>query len=215
MEQIGTQFDELSEKELPMAMTNATLTRNVLEIVKLLNYGMQITESEELAQIENQIEALAQKTERLVEQTSSDTHQLSDELKTKVDDLHSITRSILLKQVVVAQIQTDIDSAVGGFRCGLSSIGPEMNRISSFLSGDDPELNDAANRFIASASSMGTTFLTMFMHTDFAQAENEYREMRNRIAGINLAYTDYKTVQPEIDEFASLTAPYEMVKAGV
>ncbi|CAE6901343.1 methyl-accepting chemotaxis protein [Vibrio sp. B1FLJ16] len=214
MDQISGEFEELSHKELPMAMANAKLTRNVLEIVKLLNFAMQVSEAKELALVEEQIEQLALKTEELVKQTSGVSQQLSDELETKIDNLHGITRSILLKQAGVTQIQADINAAVGGFRYGLSSIGPEMNRISSFLSGDDPELNDAANRFIASASSMESTFLMMLTHTELEKAENEYREMRNRIAGINLAYSDFQMLQPEISEFSSLTAPYEMVKAG-
>ncbi|ANQ21593.1 chemotaxis protein [Vibrio natriegens] len=214
MGQIGEQFEDLSQKALPMAMANAKLTRNVLEIVKLLNHGMQVTEPKELPIIESQIEALAIQSEGLTEKTSGVAVSLSNELKTKIEILHNITRAILLKQKAVIQIQTDINSAVGGFRYGLSSIGPEMNRISSFLSADNPQSSDAANRFIASASSMESTFLMMLTHTDLEKAEKEYREMRNRIAGINLAYSDFQALHPEVSDYASLTAPYEMVKAG-
>ncbi|MBR9875359.1 MAG: methyl-accepting chemotaxis protein [Vibrionaceae bacterium] len=214
MGQIGEQFEELSQKALPMAMANAKLTRNVLEIVKLLNHGMQVTEPKELPIIESQIEALAIQSEGLTEKTSGVAVSLSNELKTKVEKLHNITQAILLKQKAVIQIQSDINSAVGGFRYGLSSIGPEINRISSFLSADNPQSSDAANRFIASASSMESTFLMMLTHTDLAKAEKEYREMRNRIAGINLAYSDFQALHPEVGDYASLTAPYEMVKAG-
>ncbi|MBT0343419.1 methyl-accepting chemotaxis protein, partial [Vibrio campbellii] len=93
-------------------------------------------------------------------------------------------------------------------------IGPEMHRISSFLSEDNPESSDAANRFIASASSMESTFLLMMTHTELEKAEQEYREMRNRIAGINLAFDDFKEWHPEVNEFTSLVAPYDMVQAG-
>ncbi|MCG6466548.1 methyl-accepting chemotaxis protein [Vibrio parahaemolyticus] len=214
MGQVGEQFEDLSQKALPIAMANATLTRNVLEMVKLLNYGMQVTEAKELPLVEAQIEALAKQTEGLIGKTSEVAPQLSNELKDKVETLHQITNSILLKQSAVIQMQGRIDDSVGGFRYGLSSIGPEMNRISSFLSLDDPESSDAANRFIASASSMESTFLVMMMHTDLPKAEKEYREMRNRIAGINLAYEDFKALHPEVSDYASLTAPYEMVKSG-
>ncbi|WP_104046774.1 methyl-accepting chemotaxis protein [Vibrio jasicida] len=214
MEQVGEQFEELSQKALPMAMANATLTRNVLEQVKLLNYGMQISDPDELPLITAQIDALAQQTEGLIKQTSGVAEHLSNMLQVNVQELHQVTNSILSKQSAVIQMQSDINSAVGGFRYGLSSIGPEMNRISSFLSNDNPESSDAANRFIASASSMESTFLVMMMQTELEKAEQEYREMRNRIAGINLAYDDFKEWHPEVTEFASLTAPYEMVQAG-
>ncbi|WP_104035308.1 methyl-accepting chemotaxis protein [Vibrio jasicida] len=214
MEQVGEQFEELSQKALPMAMANATLTRNVLEQVKLLNYGMQISDPDELPLIIAKIDALAQQTEGLIEQTSGVAEHLSNMLQVNVQELHQVTNSILSKQSAVIQMQSDINSAVGGFRYGLSSIGPEMNRISSFLSNDNPESSDAANRFIASASSMESTFLVMMMQTELEKAEQEYREMRNRIAGINLAYDDFKEWHPEVTEFANLTAPYEMVQAG-
>ncbi|HDM8232869.1 TPA: methyl-accepting chemotaxis protein [Vibrio campbellii] len=214
MEQVGEQFEELSQKALPMAMANATLTRNVLEQVKLLNYGMQITDPTELPLIISQIEALAKQSDGLIEQTSTVAEHLSSMLRENVAELHQVTNSILSKQSAVIQMQSDINAAVGGFRYGLSSIGPEMNRISSFLSEDNPESSDAANRFIASASSMESTFLLMMTHTELEKAEQEYREMRNRIAGINLAFDDFKEWHPEVNEFTSLIAPYDMVQAG-
>ncbi|MEL7325967.1 MAG: methyl-accepting chemotaxis protein [Pseudomonadota bacterium] len=214
MEQVGEQFEELSQKALPMAMANATLTRNVLEQVKLLSYGMQITDPTELPLTISQIEALAKQSDGLIEQTSTVAEHLSSMLRENVAELHQVTNSILLKQSAVIQMQSDINAAVGGFRYGLSSIGPEMNRISSFLSEDNPESSDAANRFIASASSMESTFLLMMTHTELEKAEQEYREMRNRIAGINLAFDDFKEWHPEVNEFTSLVAPYDMVQAG-
>ncbi|HHX8647911.1 methyl-accepting chemotaxis protein [Vibrio antiquarius] len=214
MEQVGEQFEDLSQKALPIAMANAKLTRNVLEMVKLLNHGMQITEPKELSLIKEQIDSLATQSKSLVGEASGVAEQLSEELDTNLARLHNITQSILLKQSSVIKIQMDIDAGVGGFRYGLSSIGPEMNRISSFLSAENPESSDAANRFIASASSMESTFLVMMMHSELSKAEKEYREMRNRIAGINLAYEDFQSLHPEVSEYASLTAPYEMVKQG-
>ncbi|MGY5728625.1 methyl-accepting chemotaxis protein [Vibrio chemaguriensis] len=214
MEQVGEQFEDLSQKALPIAMANAKLTRNVLEMVKLLNHGMQITEPKELPLIKEQIDSLATQSKSLVGEASGVAEQLSEELDTNLASLHNITQSILLKQSSVIKIQMDIDAGVGGFRYGLSSIGPEMNRISSFLSAENPESSDAANRFIASASSMESTFLVMMMHSELSKAEKEYREMRNRIAGINLAYEDFQSLHPEVSEYASLTAPYEMVKQG-
>ncbi|MCS0380660.1 methyl-accepting chemotaxis protein [Vibrio diabolicus] len=214
MEQVGEQFEDLSQKALPIAMANAQLTRNVLEMVKLLNHGMQITEPKELPLIKEQIDSLATQSKSLVGEASGVAEQLSEELDTNLARLHNITQSILLKQSSVIKIQMDIDAGVGGFRYGLSSIGPEMNRISSFLSAENPESSDAANRFIASASSMESTFLVMMMHSELSKAEKEYREMRNRIAGINLAYEDFQSLHPEVSEYASLTAPYEMVKQG-
>ena len=214
MERVGVEFDDLSTKALPMAMANAALTKNVLEQIKLLNVGMQVTEPNQLSLIRAQLIELASQTNELVNQTSGVDFHLSQMLAENLDDLHSITTVVLSTQASVIQIQAEINSELSEFRYGLSSIGPEMNRISSFLSIDNPESADAANRFIASASSMESTFLLMMMQTELEEAEQEYRELRNRIAGIHLAYDDFKAWHPEISEFTSLSAPYEMVQAG-
>ena len=214
MERVGVEFDDLSTKALPMAMANAALTKNVLEQIKLLNVGMQVTEPDQLSLIRAQLIELASQTNELVNQTSGVDFHLSQMLAENLDDLHSITTVVLSTQASVIQIQAEINSELSEFRYGLSSIGPEMNRISSFLSIDNPESADAANRFIASASSMESTFLLMMMQTELEEAEQEYRELRNRIAGIHLAYDDFKAWHPEISEFTSLSAPYEMVQAG-
>ena len=81
VEQVGDQFNALSQKALPMAMANATLTRNVLEQVKLLNYGMQITDPNELPLITSQIEELASQSDDLIEQTSGVADHLSSMLQ--------------------------------------------------------------------------------------------------------------------------------------
>ncbi|WP_029560980.1 methyl-accepting chemotaxis protein [Vibrio rotiferianus] len=214
MERVGVEFDDLSTKALPMAMANAALTKNVLEQIKLLNVGMQVTEPNQLSLIRAQLIELASQTNELVNQTSGVDSHLSQVLAENLDDLHSITTVVLSTQASVIQIQAEINSELSEFRYGLSSIGPEMNRISSFLSIDNPESADAANRFIASASSMESTFLLMMMQTELEEAEQEYRELRSRIAGIHLAYDDFKAWHPEISEFTSLSAPYEMVQAG-
>ncbi|NOH65572.1 methyl-accepting chemotaxis protein [Vibrio rotiferianus] len=214
MERVGVEFDDLSTKALPMAMANAALTKNVLEQIKLLNVGMQVTEPNQLSLIRAQLIELASQTNELVNQTSGVDFHLSQMLAENLDDLHSITTVVLSTQASVIQIQAEINSELSEFRYGLSSIGPEMNRISSFLSIDNSESADAANRFIASASSMESTFLLMMMQTELEKAEQEYRELRNRIAGIHLAYDDFKAWHPEISEFTSLSAPYEMVQAG-
>ncbi len=46
--QIGVQFDTLSEQALPLALNNAKLTQNILEQIKLLNYSSTLKSATEL-----------------------------------------------------------------------------------------------------------------------------------------------------------------------
>ena len=220
--QVNRQFDSLSNRALPLAMNNAGLTQDVLEQVKLLSYGTQTSSGEELAAIQDRITELVDastiKSEQLFEiadlYNQAVTIEQQELLSSKIVELQSLTQSILELQARIVAMKAQIDQEVGGFRYGLSSIGPEMNRISLILSDDNPTAADAASRFIASASSMESTFLVLMMQDRLSEAKKQYREMRNRIAGIDLAFDDFAQWHPEVKEFASLTTPFGMVQEG-
>lgn len=219
---IENQFSLLSQQALPLALTNATLTQTVLEQIKQLSYGTQASSEQELAPISQSITSLSQQVTELSHQVlatsanfqGSVSPEQSQALQQNIETLFKLTQSILDDQQALLSMQAHIDDQVQEFRYGLSSIGPEMSRISSFLSNDDPESIDAANRFSASASSMEGTFLMMLMQKDQHQAQQLFKEMRTRIAGINLAYADFAELHPDVKDFASLTAPYQMVMSG-
>ncbi|MEZ9634003.1 methyl-accepting chemotaxis protein [Vibrio cyclitrophicus] len=222
VERVGGHFDTLSEQALPLALNNAQLTQSVLEQVKLLTYSTQSTDLDTLNTTRSAIEQLAAESNQTLDELLFISKSFPDAISLEqkqslIDDmaqLQHMTNSVLLAQIDIQGKQNLIDSQIGGFRYGVSSIGPEMNRISSFLVQNNPEAHDAANRFTASASAMANTFLMLLMQSDLDKAEDEFRELRNRIAGINLAYDDFSEWHPDIVEFASLTAPYDMVKEG-
>ncbi|MFA0112955.1 methyl-accepting chemotaxis protein [Vibrio sp. 10N.261.46.E11] len=222
VERVGGHFGALSEQALPLALHNAELTQSVLEQVKLLTYSTQSTDLDALNSTRFSIEQLATESNTTLEellfisQSFPDAISL-DQQQNLIDDmaqLQTMTNTVLLAQIEIQSKQNLIDSKMGEFRYGVGSIGPEMNRISSFLVEDNPEASDAANRFTSSASAMANTFLMLMMQSDIDKAQEEYRQLRNRIAGLNLAYSDFADWHPDIAEFASLTAPYEMVKEG-
>ncbi len=222
VDRVGGHFEALSEQALPLALNNAELTQNVLEQVKLLTYSTQSTDLNTLNTTGNSIDVLVAESNQTLEEllfiSQSFPDAISVEQKQNLTEnmatLQLMTSQVLSSQIEIQNKQNLIDGQVTEFRYGVSSIGPEMNRISSFLVQNNPEASDAANRFTASASAMANTFLMLMMQSDLEKAQDEYRELRNRIAGINLAYDDFSEWHPDIVEFASLTAPYEMVKSG-
>ncbi|MEZ9386831.1 methyl-accepting chemotaxis protein [Vibrio lentus] len=222
VERVGGYFDTLSEQALPLALHNAELTQSVLEQVKLLTYSTQSTDLDTLNATRGSIDQLASESNATLEELLFISQSFPDAISLEqqqnlIDDmaqLQTMTNTVLLAQIEIQNKQNLIDSKMGEFRYGVGSIGPEMNRISSFLVEDNPEASDAANRFTSSASAMANTFLMLMMQSDIEKAQDEYRQLRNRIAGLNLAYSDFADWHPDIAEFASLTAPYEMVKEG-
>ncbi|MCJ2376652.1 methyl-accepting chemotaxis protein [Vibrio sp. ZSDZ34] len=220
--QVKQQFDTLSSKALPLALGNAALTKGVLEQVKLLNYGTQLDSNNELDAIRNKIDEIKTSNQQRIQEllgmasklSTAVTPQQQQQLVEKIQTLENLTQDILIYQSEILVMKSNIDKQVVGFRYGLSSIGPEMNRISLLFNSDNPIVFDAASRFIASASSMESTFLVLMMQSELEKAKDEHQEMRNRIAGINLAFEDFIEWHPEIEEFTSLTAPYQMVREG-
>ncbi|ENM3787815.1 methyl-accepting chemotaxis protein [Vibrio cholerae] len=222
IERVGAQFNQLSEQALPFALNNAALTQNFLEQVKYLGYGTRSQSEQELNQVLNEwqkldaqagdeITRLQQNVQLL---SSTEVVQQAEQLQREILHFQQLAQSILKLQQLQLSKTAQISEQAKQFRYGLSSIGPEMGRIASFLAVDNPEAMDAANRFTASASAMESAFLLLFIEEEMSAAQKYRQELKNRVAGLELAFDDFKEWYPEIKDYASLTAPYEMVLAG-
>lgn len=222
VERVGGYFDTLSEQVLPLALNNANLTQNVLEQVKLLGYSTQSSDLNDLNSTKSSIQTLADESNVMLQELLVITDHFPDAIseqdkETLVDDmakLQAMTSNVLTMQIDIQAKQNVIDTQIEPFRYGVSSAGPEMNRISSFLAEGNPESTDAANRFVSSVSAMESSFLMLMMHDEMERAEPEYRQLRNRLAGMNLAYDDFAEWHPDVKDFTSLVAAYDMVKDG-
>ncbi|EOW9435494.1 methyl-accepting chemotaxis protein [Vibrio cholerae] len=222
IERVGAQFNQLSEQALPFALNNAALTQNFLEQVKYLGYGTRSQSEQELNQVLNEWQKLdaqaGDEVTRLQQNvqllSSAEAVQQAEQLQREILHFQQLAQSILKLQQLQLSKTAQISEQAKQFRYGLSSIGPEMGRISSFLAVDNPEAMDAANRFTASASAMESAFLLLFIEEEMSAAQKYRQELKNRVAGLELAFDDFKEWYPEIKDYASLTAPYEMVLAG-
>lgn len=222
VERIEREFSRLSDQALPLAMTNAHLTQSILEQAKQLSYSTQVATSQ-------QLDALVPKIERLQEQNIQSSNQVLQfssqfgeaiastelqQLSEQLISLNQLTSAVINTQRDILLLQQDIGAELEAFRYGLGSAGPEMSRISSFLVGDNPESADAANRFIANISAMESGFVQLLMEQERDKAISEYKRLKSRLAGVELAYDDFKQWHPDVVEFSSLTAAYEMVLMG-
>ncbi|KQB08259.1 methyl-accepting chemotaxis protein [Vibrio metoecus] len=222
IERVGAQFTQLSEQALPFALNNAALTQNYLEQVKYLGYGTRSKTETELTQVLNEWQKLdvqAQTEVTLLEQSVTQLSGVAESdqiapLKKNIEHFNQLAQSILHLQQLQLSKTAQITEQAKQFRYGLSSIGPEMSRIASFLASDNPEAIDAANRFTASASAMESTFLLLLIEEEMPVAQKYRQELKNRLAGLELAFDDFKEWYPEIKDYASLTAPYDMVLSG-
>jgi len=222
VERIERQFSHLSDHALPLAMMNAHLTQTILEQVKQLSYSTQSKSIQQLQSLEEQVERLKQQTSGSGDRVVSLSNQFGDTISSDdntiltdhIESLNQLSESVIVTQKDILLLQQSIDLELDEFRYGLSSAGPEMSRISAFLAAGNPESADAANRFIANVSAMETGFIQLLMEENEQKAREQYRELKNRLAGVELAYDDFKEWHPDVIEFASLISAYEMVISG-
>ncbi|MFV0448091.1 MAG: methyl-accepting chemotaxis protein [Vibrio sp.] len=222
IDKIGYQFSHLSERALPLSTNNAALTQNILEQVKYIGYGTRAKSLEELNSIRTDLQALDQNATKRLEEMKGIAQQfatlldptLQQELTLNIAKFAQYSASIMQSQQTQLEQTAKIAEQASGFRYGLSSIGPEMNRIASFLAIDNAESMDAANRFVAASGVMESTFILFMVQNEMELAQTEYKELKTRISGLELAFDDFKEWHPDVKEFASLTAPYQMVLDG-
>ncbi len=222
IDKIGLQFSHLSERALPLATNNAVLTQNILEQVKYIGYSTRAKDSSELESVKIDLSNLEANMLTGLEEMKNSTEEFGDlidsslkeQLTADIAQFSRYSSSILSSQELQINQLQKINELSSGFRYGLSSIGPEMNRIASFLAIDNPESMDAANRFVAAASVMESTFLMLMMQEELEAAQKEFKELNTRVSGLELAFDDFKEWHPDVEEFASLTAPYQMVLEG-
>ncbi|OCH21533.1 methyl-accepting chemotaxis protein [Aliivibrio logei] len=215
IDRVGEQFTELSTHTFPLALTNAQLTKNVLQQVKLMNEGLQANKIETLEYVQNSIEERIKQANINLDSLSlhknTVTRKQHHQLKQYLVQLTSQSSQILTIQKETLTINDAIDHSLQGLRYGLSSIGPEMNRISQFLISNNSDADDAANRFVASAMALETTFLMLMAEEKTAEAKRLYKEIYNRISALELAFDDLSQWYPDINSYMSLMAPLDIV----
>ncbi|WP_165311405.1 methyl-accepting chemotaxis protein [Vibrio ziniensis] len=222
IDKIGSQFSQLSERALPLSTNNAALTQNILEQVKYIGYGTRAKSVEQLDSIRVDLLKLDQNVNVRLKEMKGITQEfgslidpmLQEELIQNIAKFSQYSAAIIQSQQTQLQQTAKITEQAAGFRYGLSSIGPEMNRIASFLAIENPESMDAANRFVAASGVMESTFLLFMVQEEKELAQKEYKELKTRISGLELAFDDFKEWHPDVNEFSSLTAPYQMVLEG-
>ncbi len=223
IDQVGQQFTQLSQTTLPSALSNAKLTKNVLQQVKLMNDGLHVNNEHDLVQIQNTIAQYQQQANKEIESLE---HKVSQQdaiitlpqtrqLKQFIHQLNIQSSRILSIQKNILSLSSIIKEKQPSLRYGLSSIGPEMNRISAFLITNNSAADDASNRFVSSSMALETTFLTLMAESDPSTAKKWYREIYNRISALELAYDDLSALYPELTSYMSLSAPLDMVMSEI
>ncbi|UGA53395.1 methyl-accepting chemotaxis protein [Vibrio sp. VB16] len=219
IDRVGYQFNKLNDQMLPLALSNAKLTKNVLQHVKFMNDGLHSSSIHSLKETQTQIEQYQQQAKIEIDQLNNSATKTDSiisasqviELTTHIQGLDSLSSGILAIQNSTLNLTAQITENLPTLRYGLGSIGPEMNRISQFLIEGNPEANDAASRFVSSAIALNSTFLLLMVEENSDIARTLYKEIYNRLAALDLAFDDLSLLIPEIKTYTSFVTPFDIV----
>lgn len=223
LNKVGHQFSGLSQQALPVAFNNAALTQLTLEQLRSINNSVRSNDSSTLEQNNDAILRLQKQTRDALQVIIqlSEQYQIQfiqqhlTQLDREIKQLEAMGSNIVLEQKLILKQQQMIEQDMAGFRYGLSSTSSEMGRISvSLFNTNDSLAQEATSRFITSATSLESTALTLLAEYDPVKANKLFRTMKNRLAGMNLAFQELVEIKPEIKEFPGLTMPFEMIKNG-
>ncbi|MCG7496392.1 methyl-accepting chemotaxis protein [Vibrio sp. Of7-15] len=223
LSKVGQQFSSLSQQALPVAFNNATLTQLTLEQLRSINNSVRSQDSNTFEQHNADIVRLQKQTREALQVTFSLSQQFQIEfiqthlsqLEQEIKQLEKVGANIVVEQQLILKQQQMIAQDMAGFRYGLSSTSSEMGRIHvSLFNSDDHLAQEAASRFMTNATSLESTALTLFAESDQVKANKLFRTMKNRLAGMELAFQELVEINPEIKEFPGLTMPFEMIKHG-
>ncbi|WP_413284477.1 methyl-accepting chemotaxis protein [Vibrio sp. MA40-2] len=222
MDDIGKEFNKLSKQALPLSTNNAQIIQNVLEQIKVLNAGLNTHSLDELKNTITLYHSLSEQIDFILDELQQISKQYGhaltkDQSASLVDFLQQLKqRSTTILDAQNQSIATElkIEQLRDSFRYGSASIGPEMTRIASFLVQDNSEAYDAANRFSSQSGDIERAFVLLTVENSYEKALKQYKEMRSRKAGIDLAFSDFSDWYPEISEFSSLVMPFNMVTEG-
>jgi methyl-accepting chemotaxis protein len=219
VESIDDEFHQLSQKELPAAFHNVNVTQNALTNLMHFNLIANATTVDELEQQTHSLKGLEQKNSvdeknHLINQVEN-----NDPLFDSVLELNTKNQALALLFIDAKRshlvVRERSSQHITQFQYGLDSVGQEMARISSYMSEEHPVAIDAANRFTDAAVTMSRSFLLFLAADNLEDAQKHYRDLRGRLAGLELAFDDYAEVIPDIKEFPSLTSAYEITLEGL
>ncbi|MCE0492519.1 methyl-accepting chemotaxis protein [Vibrio salinus] len=224
LKQTSKQFHHLSNQDFPLSVTHSRIIQLVLTQNDLLSKLINTNQPKKVKQISGQLEKNHQSlrknlTQLSVLNTNEDGYTIIPEEKIKdvlqlTNQLKQKTQKLVSEQKKIIETSQQVQNNKASFRYGLGSLGPEMSRIANTLSYDNPEGMDAANRLISNVSKMDSLFLTLLMEKDKEQGTKIYKELKNRLAGVQFAYENFKDLYPDINDFASFTSSYDIISDG-
>lgn len=218
---ISHEFDVLSQQALPVSINNSAIVQRSLEASKSISdiinsqtietldtaYLSFQTQQENIHQSINTLEYIAKTSQ--ISWLQNDIQQL----KTEVDAIELLAGETYLaqQQIMTTTAQVEADKAMMNY--AVSSVRSEMSRLSIGLYGNNADAMNNATNFINHSLEMASNLIALLLESNVDKAKQMARSLKSsNMSGMEYAWYELKLVDKSIDDFSSLTVPFQMVK---
>ncbi|WP_419240052.1 methyl-accepting chemotaxis protein [Photobacterium leiognathi] len=215
------EFDVLSDQAVPVSLKNTTIVTSALEVEQSLSDMLMSNDEQSLNQTfqqsQNMLDQGASAGKELkqlaTEYNITWLNSYADKYLSEVDVINQLAFDIYSIQKQIIQNNLKLASERATMNYAVSSVRSEMSRVGiSLYAGNDYAMSNVTN-FLNHAVELGGNLMLLLTEPDLIKAKAIAKDLkRTNLAGMNYAWDELARTNAAIDDFSSLTVPFEMVK---
>ncbi|MEJ2766034.1 methyl-accepting chemotaxis protein [Photobacterium sp. MCCC 1A19761] len=219
---VSREFETLSKQALPVAMNNAEIVQGSLQTAQRLAEVINSTSIEELEAAAEQLNRDQQSVLAAVDDLGAlaDQYQIGwlmeDVVRVKqgLNQLRMMSRTLRESQQQILETKVQIISDKAMMNYAVSGVRAEMSRLGMDLFAGNPTGLNHVNNFVNHSLEMASNLIALLIETDTAKAEKLAKGLkRTNLAGMTYAWREMTRIDGSIEEYTSVTVPFDMVKA--
>ncbi|WP_318420779.1 methyl-accepting chemotaxis protein [Photobacterium leiognathi] len=215
------EFDVLSDQAVPVSLKNTTIVTSALEVEQSLSDMLMSNDEQSLNQTfqqsQNMLDQGASAGKELkqlaTEYNITWLNSYADKYLSEVDVINQLAFDIYSIQKQIIQNNLKLASERATMNYAVSSVRSEMSRVGiSLYAGNDYAMSNVTN-FLNHAVELGGNLMLLLTEPDLIKAKAIAKDLkRTNLAGMNYAWDELVRTNAAIEDFSSLTVPFEMVK---
>ncbi|WP_318513556.1 methyl-accepting chemotaxis protein [Photobacterium leiognathi] len=215
------EFDVLSDQAVPVSLKNTTIVTSALEVEQSLSDMLMSNDEPSLNQTfqqsQNMLDQGASAGKELkqlaTEYNITWLNSYADKYLSEVDVINQLAFDIYSIQKQIIQNNLKLASERATMNYAVSSVRSEMSRVGiSLYAGNDYAMSNVTN-FLNHAVELGGNLMLLLTEPDLIKAKAIAKDLkRTNLAGMNYAWDELARTNAAIDDFSSLTVPFEMMK---
>ncbi|MBP2700024.1 methyl-accepting chemotaxis protein [Photobacterium lucens] len=221
LKNLTREFEVLSQQAVPVSLKNTTIVTSALEVEQSLSDMLMSYDEASLNQtfqLSQNMLAQGVSAGKELKELSSKYHinwlnNYADKYLSEVDVINQLAFEIYSIQKQIIQNNLKLSSERSTMNYAVSAVRSEMSRVGITLyAGNDYAMSNVTN-FLNHAVELGGNLMLLVTEPDQIKAKAIAKDLkRTNLAGMNYAWDELVRSNAAINDFSSLTVPFEMVK---